>query len=150
MKVIDSLFKFIANTITDVSKTTKGILPIKFGGTGMTDFRTAYNNQYNGNVFSAVSVPSGTATKIGSITLAPGVYLLITYGDFASNGTGYRSMYLAGEGTTTVRYNINRDYRQAVNGGLTTFLNFNARYTVVKLGGYRRIIPAFTLERGWA
>lgn len=41
-------------------------------------------------ILDAVSVPSGTATVLGSVTLSPGTYLIIFFASFPANATGAR------------------------------------------------------------
>lgn len=79
------------------------------------------------NVVSAVStfaspslagtttVPNATTTSLGSLTLAPGNYILMFVCQFSSNASGYRRCYMKPSDAAEY-YN---DYRKAVNGTLT-------------------------------
>ena len=71
------------------------------------------------NITGSVSTSSGTITKLGEVTLQPGIYAFILTCSFAENATGYRQcgfsqgQWIDGLGLAYA------DFQAAVSGGVT-------------------------------
>lgn len=70
--------------------------------------------------FDSKSVPSGTVTSLGSVTLTAGKWLVISYATFKENATGFRRIIF---GTSNSVYRNNTTTCQAANGASTILQN---------------------------